>query len=552
MSLIILSYQEGLLLSVSDVFRHPQLCDLAKILRKIPLEDMISVVIPPFSLLDGQDKTTIRKSVAHLCGIEAGQVEDVFPCTPLQEGLLALSARRADQYVVSSVHELQPSVQLSQFLAAWETIVSKSPILRTRIVDLDDQGLMQVVTNVPIEWSLDAETNYNETSQSDVMGLGTPLARFDLLTSPDGQRLFTLTMHHAICDGWTVPLLCDMAEKAYRQQNVPPSPPFQAFVRHIQQLDRADAAIKWRKYLEGTEAQVFPRVPQAAHQVKANTEMIHSISNFHWPCTGVTRSNMVLVAWSILVAQYTATNDVVFGTTVSGRQAPVPMIEQMTGPTIATTPVRVLLDWEEDVDRLLERVQEQAVEMAAVEQMGLQWIRRVCDDAEKACQFQTLLVIQPPENETDRKSSLFMSTTDKNWELKAFNPYALLLECNLADEDIQFRISFDSTILDKQQANRMVQQLEQTLRQLCAPGAGAKKLLTMDIISEQDSNDIWRYNRNIPVAVEGFVQDLVLENIREQPSAPAICAWDGNFTYEELHGHATRLVNILLQHGVGK
>lgn len=546
------SYQEGLDVSVGDVFKHPRLSDLAKIVRKIPSEKLTSEAIPPFSLLNEQDETTIRETVAHIWGIEASQIEDVFPCTPLQEGLLALSTRRADQYVVRSVHGLLPSIRLDQFRAAWETVVSKSPILRTRIVDLGHRGLVQVITDVPIEWSLDAETACNETHQSYAMGLGTPLARFDLQTSPNGQGIFTLTMHHAICDGWTIPLLCRMAEKAYHGQSVPPSPPFQAFIRHIQQLDEAEAAIKWRIYLEGTEVQTFPRIPQATTQPSADTELTHAISDFCWPRTGVTPSNIIRVAWSILVAQYTAANDVVFGATVSGRQAPVPLVAQMTGPTIATVPIRVVLDWEENVDQLLERVQEQAIEMAAVEQMGLQWIRRVCEDTEKACQFQTLLVIQPPENETDRDSSLFVPATDKNWKLDAFNPYALLLECNLADEGIQFRISFDSTILEKRQARRMMQQLAHILRQLCTPGVGAKKLSSIDIVSEQDLSDIWIYNSNVPAAVEACVQDLISETIRKRPSTTAISAWDGELTYGELERHSTRLANKLRQHGVGK
>lgn len=540
-------------MSVEDVFKHPRLCDLANIVRKTPLEEMTSETIPPFSLLDGQDETTIRETVAHLCGIAASQIEDVFPCTPLQEGLMALSARRTDQYVVRSVHEMLPSVQLDQFRAAWDTVTSQSPILRTRIVDFGHQGLVQVVTDSPMEWSSDARTASGVgIDQPYTMGLGTPLARFDFQTSPDGQHFFMLTMHHAICDGWTVPLLCRMAEKAYHGQLLSPSPPFQTFVRHIHHLDEAEAASKWRKYLEGTEAETFPRIPQATTQPRADTELTHSISNFSWPRTGVTPSNIVRVAWSILVAQYTAVNDVVFGATVSGRQAPVPLVEQMTGPTIATVPVRVVLDWEGNVDQLLGRVQEQAIEMAAFEQMGLQWIRRVCEDAEKACQFQTLLVIQPPENDTDRDSSLFMPTTDKNWKLEAFNPYALLLECSLADEGMQFRISFDSTIVNKRQASRIMQQLEHILRRLCSPGASTKKLCSIDIISEQDLSDIWRYNCNVPATVEAYVQDLISEIIWKQPSATAICAWDGELTYGELDRHSTRLANKLRQHGVGK
>lgn len=38
------------------------------------------------------------------------------------------------------------------------------------------------------------------------------------------------------------------------------------------------------------------------------------------------------LAWAVAISQYTASTDVVFGMTVNGRNAPVPGIEQITGP----------------------------------------------------------------------------------------------------------------------------------------------------------------------------------------------------------------------------
>jgi hypothetical protein len=63
--------------------------------------------------------------------------------------------------------------------------------------------------------------------------------------------------------------------------------------------------------------------------------------------------------------------------TTIGHQANVPGIAEFPGPTIATIPVRVSPDKEASVAQLLHRVQQQAMEMIAIEQIGLLRIRRI-------------------------------------------------------------------------------------------------------------------------------------------------------------------------------
>ena len=64
-------------------------------------------------------------------------------------------------------------------------------------------------------------------------------------------------------------------------------------------------------------------------------------------------------------------DDVVFGTTLTGRNAPVSGIESITGPTVATAPLRFGLNRKESVQYALSRVHEQAIAMLPYEQTGL-------------------------------------------------------------------------------------------------------------------------------------------------------------------------------------
>ena len=114
---------------------------------------------------------------------------------------------------------------------------------------------------------------------------------------------------------------------------------------------------------------------------------------------------MLRAAWSLLASKYADGAEVIFGVTVAGRQATVTDVKRM-GPTIATIPVRIALDRSQmTVEQLLRQVQTQSAGMIAYEQMGLQRIRRISPKAERACQFQTLLVIHVPRR-TNRDNNL--------------------------------------------------------------------------------------------------------------------------------------------------
>ncbi|KAK5991643.1 Nonribosomal peptide synthetase dtxS1 [Cladobotryum mycophilum] len=567
MRLVAKAWEERINFTVADVFTYPRLCDLAVAINKtLPPKEDDDLVIAPFSLLRSEeDETELRHAASRLCNLEPSQVEDIFPCTPLQEGLISLTAKNAGDggtngsYVVQSVVELKFTTDVDRFKAAWEVVVAKEPILRTRIVDLGQQhSLVQVVVaHDSVEW-------ITEPTKAGSMGLGTPLTRFELVVN-DTEKLFVCTMHHAVCDGWSWPLLLEKLEKVYLEGEetlLQPSPPFQVFVKNIQDTIEP-AADLWRQQLEGTEAQPFPRLPSLNYQPKADSHKVHNITGFHWPTatSNATPSTLIRAAWSILSAQYTGLDDIIFGATVSGRQAAVPGIERMTGPTIVTVPVRVVLNRQETVKDMLARIQQQATEMTAIEQMGLQSIRRLSEDAQRACQFGTLMIIQPAASK--KKSTLFVKKEDGSyrgagdWDLAAFNSNALLLECRLLEQDqqhgeaIQIRASFDSAVLDLKQIERMLQQLEHVLRQLCLPSNDSKELGELNLACGQDLQDIWTWNKSIPKGVDECVHHLVTEMGKIRPDAPAICAWDGNLTYAELETLSSRLGHHLATLGVG-
>ena len=107
MELVAAARERGLQLSVPEVFKHPQITELAKTMHR---SNAFDERIAPFSLLSTSQfgsftETEIKNRVAAMCGFSSPAcVEDVMPLTSLQAGLLAMTARRSGDYVGRDNH----------------------------------------------------------------------------------------------------------------------------------------------------------------------------------------------------------------------------------------------------------------------------------------------------------------------------------------------------------------------------------------------------------------------------------------------------------------
>ena len=561
MQLVGAAREQGLAFTVADVFHHPRLEDLARLIKPVeaPVEG-----IPCFALLGPEiDPMECQATAARQCAVTVAQIEDLYPCTPLQEGLLSITSRTGD-YIDQSILELHDVVDLVRFQNVWETVVQSTPILRTRIVSLPQQGLTQAVltTGPTVHRAHDLETYIHHDSQLS-MGLGTPLARLAIVDPVDDgsstpQRYLVVTMHHAVYDAWSIPLLLDQVIKLYHQETLSVPVPFKHFIKHIMQTGQ-DASAYWLSQLTGFSSGPFPALPQSTYRPQADQTLQYDISNICWPRGDITSSTIIRAAWTLLTAWYTNTPDVIFGATVTGRQAPVPGIEKIVGPTIATVPVRVAFDWDMTVQQFLGQVQQQAVMMSEHEQIGLHGIRKIDPELERNSEFQSLLIIQPAaQADADpRYHHVFQGDRGRRDPrstigFDSFASYAVNLLCQVQSDGVELLIGYDARVLGEVQVQRLAQQFHHIIRQLSVRDMDNKALHTLSATSAEDLHDIWTWNAQVPDGVNRCVHETISESARREPDAVAVCAWDGSLTYQELENLSTQLANHLRRVGVGR
>lgn len=145
-------------ITVANIFQNPRLADLAKTVDEeigrpgVSLTPSAVTDPAPFSLAGIEtlsDLTHYVSSIAEQCKIAAGDIEDVYPCAPLQEGLMAITTKRPDKYVLRQVFHLNGDIQVFKY--AWERLWEALTIMRTRIVP-GKTGAVQVVIREPFPW----------------------------------------------------------------------------------------------------------------------------------------------------------------------------------------------------------------------------------------------------------------------------------------------------------------------------------------------------------------------------------------------------------------
>ncbi|KAL2802052.1 hypothetical protein BJX63DRAFT_438243, partial [Aspergillus granulosus] len=432
-----------------------------------------------------------------LCEVSQDQIVDIYPCTPLQEGLMALTARAPGAYTANFSYRLSTDVDIDRFHAAWNAVARANPILNTRFIHTKPYGSFQVVIPGDVPWSSHKHEQIDRIDNFNIpFRLGKPLLKINVIESDHGSASyrFCLTIHHLLYDAWSLMLLLQQVDAAYHGQQLLPRS-FSPFIAHISG-NQVSAQDFWRSDLADLDIVTFPALPAPNFIPHATERQTHVIQLQQTATDDVTLSTRLRLAWAITLSHYTNTNDIVFGLTVAGRGAPVFGIEAMTGPTIATIPLRTRLHLDSTVAQALQEVQGHLIELLPYEQIGLQNIQQLSPDAAAACQFQNLLIIQP-HRERYQSKIVTEEDTISNWE--SFTTYALTLLCDVSPDSIMVHVMYDQQVIEKGDMQLMLHHFSDVLEQLYQ--RPNQLLSNINKLSASDLRQLQIWNQEVPVQV---------------------------------------------------
>lgn len=499
MRLVPVCREQGLDLSVSNTFNHPTLSSMAAVVRVLS-ESSQETHRQPFSMLS-QPLEIARLEAAHTCGVSPEVIEDIYPCTPTQESLFTFSLKSTTAYIAQRVAEIPSNISLEAWRSAWEAVVAANPILRTRIVQFhSDTSLQQVVLASNVQWHHASDLpSYLAADRADKIALGHPLARYALVVAGPDKHYMVWTVHHALYDGWSEPLL--LAQVLSHLQNKTPNPArthMADFVHFLRSQSESEAQSFWRRELAGATGPQFPVVPSRDFLPKPTGLLERRIAlslpaNFPF-----TRATLLRAAWAVVAARRTGSDDMVLGETLTGRDVPLPGIEGVVGPVIATVPVRVRMPRESTVEAFLDTVQRAAMERAAFQHVGVQNIRKISRDAQIACEMPMGMVVQPSPGSVAQ--NLGFEVGDVVKEAINFNPYSLMLACGMGEGEARVCASFDPRVVGVGEMERVLAQFDVVVQEIL--DGLDRKVSEIGGLGNEELEQIWKWNEAPPLALD--------------------------------------------------
>lgn len=496
--------------------------------------------------------STDLSQIVEMCGIDDREIEAIHPCTPMQEALMAVSARVPQAYIAHERFQLPSSVDLVRFRAAWELVHENNPILRTRICSIATYSgveALQVVCKCGCDW---IETSDAGSLDSD-MGLGTSLIRYRVLKSPNG-RVFEVLKHHAIYDGFSAKLLWDDFRYAFAHLVRPElRPPYRLYVDYLRSLDKVATVGFWKAYLEGFQGEHFPTLPSPEYIPKASSQTFQTIeAKFRLTDScQFTFATVSRAAWAAILSTRSrvpsSKKEVCFTATMSGRTAPLAGLEDMMGPTITTVPVRVEVDLDQSIEQYLRQMQEMSISMLPFEHFGLGQIRGVSDAARDACKSPNLLVVQSAQLQKDvLPLGLTEIPTDGDGLIELFG---LVVECIQiqAGDSVSLSASYDTSLMGEGEVQHLLRQLFQMIAELNDRYNDGSTLRSAiwNLANGDDFNRMVEWNRTSKPSPSACLHELFEESARRDPDRLAIDSHDGRLSYKELDIAADALAEKL-------
>ncbi|MGW6056052.1 amino acid adenylation domain-containing protein [Streptomyces sp. NPDC055189] len=506
---------------------------------------------------------------------------EVLPLTPLQEGMLFHSlydTEGTDVYTVQTCLELTGPLVVPTLRAAGSDLLARHPALRAGFLQRAGGRAVQIVpaTGTPQWEEADLSALPEDQRQAALTGLlardqerrfnpaKPPLVRLTLVRMGAERHVLVLTHHHLVLDGWSLPLVLRDLWELYARHSagvetsgaLPPAPPHHRHLSWLAAQDRAAAEDAWRRALDGVDeptlvapddtrrSDCFPqrvveRLPEDL--TRALTALARG--------RGLTVNTLVQGAWALLIGHVTGRQDVVFGTTVSGRPPELPGVEDMVGLLINTVPVRVRLDPAEPLAELLARVQDEQSALMPHHHLGLTAVRRALGSGQDL--FDTAVVFENAPFDHDGLEQRFGDIRVRLLEDTAATgtmhyPLSLLA---VPGPRLRLDVSYRPDVFDPATASRLATLLHRLLA-ACVdtpelpvgriPFLDADERAALRTLEEGPAVD--RPATTLPA--------LFAAQARRTPEATALVFEGDQLTYAELDSRATRLAHALRAEGV--
>jgi len=530
--------------------------------------------------------------------LDKKNIEDIYNLTPMQEGMLFhyLKDPHSDYYFEQLSLDIRGEIDKESFEKAWNFVIDTNEILRTLVRWEEIKNPSQVILkNHPIKcvyYDISGSRHHEQEKFLEEIKTKDRQQRFDLQDVPfrvtlckikRNRYLVIISHHHILYDGWSNGIILEEFFSAYNDFSNGKTPinPHKTRFKEFLQWHRSKDVTRderfWREYLGEVEPFEFSikqsqniNTPPTFEKVRISfpvglkSRMEQFIKN-HRLTWGV----LLYSAWGILLQKYNNTDDVIFGTTISGRSAKLPGIEKMVGLFINTVPMRIQAAAGESTAGLLHRIHHQLQTREAHEHTPLVKINEYGSLTNRETLFDSIVVVE----NYPLDAALSSKTTDKNqdshlsiqsYSMQEMTHYDLTLAITLFDK-IECDFLYKKEVFQEDAVQGLTGHFRRIVEEISLNPD--KRAADIGILSEKEKKQLL-IDFNDTVAEyprEKTLHELFKEQVDRTPDNIALhgcmgqsgMAASGNdivrpvqLTYHELSDRSCKLAGRLIEEGI--
>ncbi|KAF8539319.1 hypothetical protein BDD12DRAFT_882702 [Trichophaea hybrida] len=484
-----------------------------------------------------------------------GDVQDVIPCTSLQESMIAETARNATAYCNWVLLELPYTAQINEVETSLRALIQQNEILRTGFIVTDD-GFAQLIWKSSRSHQFKMVESFKPYWRISLDDMLEPPFTTELIIDENNDKKLGFRIHHALYDGWSWEnILSDFQTLLAGKQITAARPQYRDVVRweFTRSPELTEFAKRfWRSNLEGAgETKLFsfhghsdvePGVSVQNICLSTSRSELESAARN----SGVSSQVLIQTAWAYLLSSYVGKDDVVFGTVASGRTMPLDGIEDIVGPTILTLPIRVQVGLHSKIRGLIQEIHAFNRKLLERTELGLREIRKECGVDGL---FDTLIAWQQTANERDGDAFRIIESKD-NLE------FSLLIEAEPVGSEVRLRSTSKDEIFPTNQVSVLLQQMDSLIQGIVLdPNRSVKALLT-DLEVDDVLSIANPYPTPFPESSTRTLSTVFEDTTVNYPERIALemtsDIHDGKaeteqITYSELNSSANKLARTLVQ-----
>ncbi|KAK4237065.1 hypothetical protein C8A03DRAFT_34994 [Achaetomium macrosporum] len=354
---------ENISVSIADVLQNATLTELSRAVvpadsppvTQEPSPAPVATTPSPVQLNPTAVKEVfIERVIAPKIGVDGSAIADAAEASSAQIRYIETGMLQGRTNINYLIFNFTGAVDSKKLEEACKTLASIHPILRTAFVPYNRRVYQAVIKSTGIEFRRHYTPTWRLSTMLDKVikkdqalptKFETPMTKFTFLDSGK-QSILILRLSKAQYDDLSVALLVKDLKRLYDGSQSPPRrPSYCDFVRTAHVANAQGAEEYWRTLLEGA---VMTQVVAHTQPYQVSTN-IKTIRNPMLPLgslssLGISFETVLKGAWAMVLANLSASSDVVFGELIDGRHVRLPgghSVAGVMGPTVNATPVRV-------------------------------------------------------------------------------------------------------------------------------------------------------------------------------------------------------------------